>query len=69
MIEKSRIDEASRSVNRYIQDGLLKVKNEEVKKFVDFFMSTADSSLETASLLFQVSDDSKEVRNRARDGS
>ena len=59
MIEKPRIDEASRNVNRYIQDGLLKVKNEEVKKFVDFFMSNADSSLETASLLFQVSDDSR----------
>ena len=26
MIEKPRIDEASRNVNRYIQDGLLKVK-------------------------------------------
>lgn len=59
MIEKSRIEEANRNVSGYIADGLLKTKHEEVKKFVGFFMSNADSSLETASLLFQVSDDAK----------
>lgn len=57
MIEKSRIEEADRNVSRYIADGLLKTQNEEVKEFIGFFMSNADSSLETASLLFQVSDD------------
>lgn len=59
MIEKSRIEEADRNVSRYIADGLLKTQNEEVKEFIGFFMSNADSSLETASLLFQVSDDAK----------
>lgn len=35
MIEKSRIEEANRNVRGYIGDGLLKVNNDEVKKFVD----------------------------------
>ncbi len=58
MIEKSRIDEADRNVKQYVQDGLLKVNDKDITKFVGFFMTNANSSLETASVLFQVSDDS-----------
>lgn len=57
MIVKERILEAERNVRQYIQDGLLKVKDKDAPRFVKFFMSNAESSLRTASILEQISDD------------
>jgi uncharacterized protein (UPF0332 family) len=58
MIEKKRIEEASRNVRQYITDGLLKVRDNESKKLVSFFMDQAERSLRTASLIFELSTDS-----------
>jgi len=57
MIGTERIEEANRNVKQYITEGLLKVKDETVKKFVRFFLDNAESSLETAALLHKISDD------------
>ena len=57
MIEKARLEEAKRNVKTYIEDGLLKIGDKDAPKFVDFFMANADSSLRTASILHEVSDD------------
>lgn len=57
MIEKERIDEAKRNVKQYIDDGLLRVKDKDAQKFVPFFMRSAESSLQTASILQQISDE------------
>jgi uncharacterized protein YfaS (alpha-2-macroglobulin family) len=51
MIEKERIEEASRNVKQYIDDGLLRLKDKDAPKFVSFFMKNAESSLQTASIL------------------
>ena len=58
MIEKKRIEEASRNVREYITDGLLKIRDNESKKLVSFFMDQAERSLRTASLIFELSTDS-----------
>jgi uncharacterized protein (UPF0332 family) len=58
MIEKKRIEEASRNVRQYITDGLLKIRDNESKKLVSFFMDQAERSLRTASLIFELSTDS-----------
>lgn len=65
MMSDERIEEADRSVRRYIADGLLGVKDATVKKFVGFFMDNAVSSLETAALLYKISDDDA-VKDRLR---
>lgn len=57
MIEKERVEEAKRNVKIYIEDGLLKIGDKEAAKFVDFFMANAESSLQTASILQEISDD------------
>ena len=41
----------------YIDEGLLRVKDKDAQKFVQFFMKNAESSLQTASLLQQISDE------------
>lgn len=56
MIEKERIEEARRNVKQYLDDGLLKVKDKDAPKFVGFFMKNAESSLQTASILQEISD-------------
>jgi uncharacterized protein (UPF0332 family) len=55
MINKERIDEAKRNVKQYIEDGLLKIKD--AARFADFFMANAESSLRTASILQEISDE------------
>ena len=55
MIEKERVEEAKRNVKQYIDDGLLKVKDKDAPKFVAFFMKNAESSLQTASILQEIS--------------
>lgn len=55
-MEKERIDEAKRNVKQYIDEGLLKVKDKDAQKFVSFFMKNAESSLQTASILQEISD-------------
>ncbi len=65
MITDERIEEANRSARQYIADGLLRVKDATVKKFVGFFMDNAVSSLETAALLYKISDD-ETVKDRLR---
>ena len=57
MIEKVRLEEAKRNVKTYIEDGLLRTGDKDAARFVDFFMANADSSLRTASILEEVSDD------------
>jgi uncharacterized protein (UPF0332 family) len=57
MIEKERVEEAKRNVKMYVEDGLLKTGDKEAAKFVDFFMANAESSLQTASILQEISDD------------
>ena len=56
MIEKARLDQATRNVKTYLTDGLLKTGDKDASKFVDFFMSNAESSLRTASILQEISD-------------
>jgi len=55
MIEKKRIEEASRNVRQYITDGLLKIRDNESKKLVSFFMDQAERSLRIASMIFELS--------------
>lgn len=57
MINKERIEEAKRNVRRYVDDGLLKINDKDAARFVDFFMANAESSLRTASILQQISDE------------
>jgi uncharacterized protein (UPF0332 family) len=56
MIEKERIEEARRNVKQYIDEGLLRIKDKDAPKFADFFMKNAESSLQTASILQEISD-------------
>ena len=56
MIEKKRIEEAQRNAKQYIDEGLLKVKDKDAPRFVGFFMKNAESSLQTASMLQEISD-------------
>ncbi len=57
MIEKVRLEEAKRNVKTYIEDGLLKTGDKDAARFVDFFIANADSSLRTASILQEISDE------------
>ncbi|MGD0177040.1 MAG: hypothetical protein ABSC50_09485 [Candidatus Bathyarchaeia archaeon] len=57
MISNERIKEADRNVKQYIDDGLFRIKDESIKKFTDFFMRNAESSLQTAALLYQISEE------------
>lgn len=68
MMTDDRIREADHNVRQYIVDGILRVKDDTVKKFVRFFMDNAESSLETAALLYAVSDD-KVVKDTLKVGS
>ena len=47
MMEKKRIEEASRNVREYVTDGLLKTGDNEARKLVPFFMDQAERSLRT----------------------
>jgi uncharacterized protein (UPF0332 family) len=57
MISQERAKEADRNVKQYLADGLLKVKDKDAPRFVGFFLNNAESSLRTASILQQISDD------------
>lgn len=57
MIDKERINEAKRNVKQYVDDGLLKLSDKDAPRFVDFFMANAESSLRTASILQEISDE------------
>jgi hypothetical protein len=57
VIEKGRLEEAKRNVKTYVEDGLLKTGDKDAARFVDFFMTNAESSLRTASILQEISDD------------
>ena len=57
MIEKVRIDEARRNVKMYVEDGLLKTGDKDAGRFVEFFIANAESSLRTASILQEISDE------------
>jgi len=57
VIDEQRIKEANRNVKQYIDEGLLKVKDKDAPNFVSFFMKNAESSLQTASILQEISDD------------
>jgi uncharacterized protein (UPF0332 family) len=68
MIEKERIEEARRNVKQYIDEGLLKIKDKDAPKFADFFMKNAESSLQTASILQEISDE-EALKNTLKVGS
>jgi uncharacterized protein (UPF0332 family) len=55
MIEKGRIEEAKNNVKQYVDEGLLRTGDKNASKFVDFFMKNAESSLQTASMLQEIS--------------
>ncbi len=57
MIDKERLNEAKRNVKVYVDDGLLKIGDKDAPRFVDFFMANAESSLRTASILQEISDE------------
>jgi len=57
MIDPERINEAKKNVKQYVDDGLLKVNDKDAPRFVGFFLANAESSLRTASVLQQISDD------------
>ncbi len=57
MIDKERLAEAKRNVKQYVDDGLLKLNDKDSPRFVSFFMANAESSLRTASVLQQISDE------------
>ena len=57
MIDKERVNEAKRNVKQYVDDGLLKLNDKDSPRFVVFFMTNAESSLRTASVLQQISDE------------
>jgi uncharacterized protein (UPF0332 family) len=57
VIDEQRVKEANRNVKQYIDEGLLKVKDKDAPNFVSFFMKNAESSLQTASILQEISDD------------
>jgi uncharacterized protein (UPF0332 family) len=57
MIDKERVDEAKRNVKQYVDDGLLKLNDKDSPRFVSFFMANSESSLRTASVLQQISDE------------
>jgi len=42
MIDEERIKETERNVRQYLSEGLLKIKDDEHKKFVLFFMEQAE---------------------------
>ena len=56
-MEKERLEEAKRNVKTYIEDGLLKIGDKDAARFEEFFMANAESSLRTASILQEISDD------------
>ena len=56
MIEKERVEEAKRNVKQYLNDGLLRTGDKDASKFIGFFMKNAESSLQTASILQEISD-------------
>jgi uncharacterized protein (UPF0332 family) len=62
VIRRERIAEAERNVRQYIDDGLLRVKDKDAPKFAGFFMKNAESSLQTASILQQISDE-RDLKN------
>ena len=57
MIDRERINEAKRNVKQYVDDELLKLNDKDAPRFVGFFMANAESSLRTASVLQQISDE------------
>jgi len=57
MIDKERLNEAKRNVKLYMDDGLLRLGDNDAPRFVDFFMANAESSLRTASILQEISDE------------
>jgi uncharacterized protein (UPF0332 family) len=68
MIEKERLEEAKRNVKTYVEDGLLKTGDKDAARFVDFFMANAESSLRTASILQEISDDNS-LKDKLKVGS
>ena len=64
-----RLEEAKRNVKTYIEDGLLKTGDKDAAMFVDFFMANAESSLRTASILQEISDENslKEIMKVSSD--
>ena len=55
MIEKKRIEEASRNVRQYIVDGLLKKERQRIQEARIFLHGSGRESLRTASVIFELS--------------
>lgn len=53
MLDEKKIDEIKRRVTNFIKEGVIRKTKE--KEFVDFFLTNAKNSLDSAKLLFDVS--------------
>lgn len=58
MIDEQRIKEARDNVRVYLSEGLLYSKNKENTSFIDFFLDNSLKSLQTADLLYSLSETS-----------
>jgi len=55
MLDEKKLKEAESRVKQYLNEGLIKTKQQ--KEFVDFFLSNADKSLNSANALYDLSID------------
>lgn len=63
-MDEDRIKEAKSNFRLYLSEGLIK-KDNKISEFKDFFMSNSEMSLDTASILFEISL-SKELKEKLR---
>ena len=63
MINEKKLKEAESRVKTYLNDGIIKTKQE--KEFTDFFLSNAEKSLNSANALFDISTD-KDIQEKNR---
>ncbi|MFC1774952.1 hypothetical protein ACFLZN_01405 [Nanoarchaeota archaeon] len=57
MLDNKKIQQIKNQVQRYLRDGLIKMEKQ--KQFIPFFLNNAKNSLDTARLLFKVTNDEK----------
>ncbi len=61
MLDEKKLKEAQSRVKQYLDEGMIKTKQK--KEFVDFFLSNADKSLNSANVLYDLSTDKKMQEN------
>lgn len=65
MLDQKRIAEAEKNFRRYVEEGWLFTKREDIVSYVHFFLKNAETSLLTAQTLFDLSTASKEKKQAA----